>query len=188
MRIALDLDGPIYAFHRTYRYMIRKYRGVDMPPVKEFWTHWNAQEQFGHQADHDWMWSEGVRLGLFRYGHMTTGARIGLQSLAQDGHELIIVTHRPESAVTDTLDWVALMFKDIPLSGFHILSDGQPKSVVRADLLIDDKEENCIEWCGTKRQPSLLWDAPYNQNTKEAGVLRAYTWKDVVRLVRYLNA
>ncbi len=183
----MDLDGPVFDFHRTYRYMIREYRGVEMPPVSEFWTHWNAQEQYGHQGDHDWMWTEGVKQGLFRYGHMTTGARMGLQQLSVDGHKLIIVTHRPEAAVTDTLDWVALMFKDIPLAGFNILSDGQPKSSVRADILIDDKPENCIEWRGTKREPSILWDAPYNQEVAEAGVLRARTWKDVVEIVRFID-
>ena len=76
----MDLDGVCYEFQRTYRYMLREYRGVDMPPVEEFWTHWDAQKAYGTPADHDWMWSGGVKKGLFRYGHMVTGARKGLLS------------------------------------------------------------------------------------------------------------
>lgn len=158
---------------------MREHLGVIMPPVAEFWTHWNAQEQFGTKADHEWMWSEGVKRGLFRYGHAITGARIGLEQLVANGHELIIVTHRPANAITDTLDWVSLQFKDIPLAGFHIMSNGEAKEQVDADVLIDDKAENVLGWALTGRK-AILFNAPYNQHTEITNVIRCNGWKEVV--------
>jgi 5'(3')-deoxyribonucleotidase len=184
VRIAVDLDGVCYEFQRTYRYMIGEYRGVAMPPVSEFWTHWDAQKDYGRPADHRWMWDGGVRLGLFRYGHMVQGARRGLEQLAEDGHELLVVTSRPAAAVLDTVEWISLFFKDIPLAGIHILSNQEPKSVIRADLLIDDRPENIYEWSGAGRE-AILFEQPWNAGQiMPLGVHVAQSWKDVVTLVR----
>ena len=185
MRIALDLDGPVYDFHRTFRYMMREHRGVVMPPVKDFWYTWDAAEKFGTTYDHLWMWTMGVERGLFRFGHMMTGCRIGLEALADAGHTLCIVTHRPANAVSDTLDWVTLMFEGLPLDGFYIMSNGESKATVEADVLIDDKIENVREWAQTGRQ-AILFDAPYNRNFDVTGVARANGWKEVVRVVNGL--
>lgn len=181
MRIAVDLDGVCYEFQRTYRYMMREYRGVDMPPVDEFWTTWDAPDAYADPADRKWMWKEGVELGLFRYGHMVRGARRGLESLVDYGHTLQIVTHRPRNAVTDTLDWVSLYFKGIPLDGFAILTEQEPKSTVSADILIDDKMENVEEWAATGRH-AVLFAKPYNHlfgRTIER-VQRVEGWEGVV--------
>ena len=164
---------------------MREHRGVIMPPIAEFWTAWDSQYKFGTEADHDWMWSEGINRGLFRFGHMMTGARIGLEALADDGHTLCIVTHRPAAAVTDTLDWVTLYFRDLPLDGFYIMSNEEPKSTVDAEILIDDKTENVVDWAKTGRT-AILFDAPYNQSFDVVGVIRAKGWKEVVASVRSL--
>jgi len=187
MKIAVDLDGVCYEFQRTYRYMIREYRGVEMPPVSEFWTYWDAQKQFGTKADHDWMWGGGVKKGLFRYGHMVTGARRGLEQLQQDRHKLIVVTHRPESAVTDTLEWVSLYFKGIRLSGFHILSSQNSKTTIPWDVLIDDKKENIQDARAAGRQ-AILFSRPWNEgwDWMSTGARRASDWEEVANVVRSL--
>lgn len=179
MRIAVDLDGVVYEFQRTFRYMMREYRGIEMPPVEEFWFAWDSQKQYGTEEDHAWMWSEGVAQGLFRYGHMWQGARIGLQALHDAGHELLVVTHRPESAVTDTLDWVAYHFRDIPLVGCDILSGGQPKTSVKWDAIVDDKPENVVEALASNRR-GLLFNQPWNQKYHIVASERVYGWKGVV--------
>lgn len=167
MKIAVDLDGVCYEFQRTYRYMIREYRGVEMPPVDEFWTYWDAQMQYGTKQDHDWMWGGGVKKGLFRYGHMITGARRGLEALVRDKHKIIIVTHRPENAVSDTLEWAGLYFKGIPLSGFHVISSQHPKTTIPWDVLIDDKPEN-IQHAEDAGRIGLLFNQPWNESARPA--------------------
>lgn len=179
MKIAVDLDGVVYEWQRTYRYMMREYRGIDVGK-QEAWDCWDYPDQFTSKEDRKWMWSEGVKLGLFRYGHMTTGSRVGLQALADRGHKFIIATSRPENAVTDTIDWVQLYFKDLPLVGISVLSNGEAKSQVNASVLIDDKPENIVEWVETGRQ-ALLFDQPWNWSTGPiGGARRCRGWREIV--------
>jgi 5'(3')-deoxyribonucleotidase len=188
MKLALDLDGVTYNWQRTAAYMLREYRGAKIPPVEEFWFHWDAIKDYCGPGDWKWLWSEGVELGLFRYGHMTTGARIGLQKLHSQGHKIEIVTHRPANAVSDTLDWVSLYFKDIPLNGFHILTNGEPKTVSKADILIDDKPENVQAWADTGRE-AILYDRPWNFHYMPgARVNLVKNWKAVVSRVKSLSS
>lgn len=167
--------------------MLREFRGVDTPrPIDSWWIDWNSNKGFGTPEDHKWMWTEGVRLGLFRYGHMVKGARVGLQALSDAGHKLEIVTHRPEQAISDTIDWVSLYFKDIPLSGITILSHQEPKTISSADVLIDDKLDNCEVWRASGRI-SLVFNRPYNQGYHSDPLIRrAYDWPDVVEEIACL--
>lgn len=184
VRIAVDLDGVVYEWQRTYRYMMREYRGVELPPVEDFWFYWNAPDQFTTPEDRKWMWSEGVRRGLFRYGHMWKGARIGLEALRDAGYALSIVTHRPEQAVSDTLEWAALYLKDIPLYGFSILSNGEAKTDVPWDILVDDKPENIDDALDAGRE-GLLFDQPWNRNRETGCRVRGWSgvreWFDVAK-------
>jgi 5'(3')-deoxyribonucleotidase len=180
VKIAVDLDGVLYEWQRTFRYMMREYRGVDMPPVEDFWFFWDAAKQYGTKEDHAWIWDEGVKRGLFRYGHVVKDGRRVLERLHDKGHKLIVVTHRPEAAVTDTIAWLDLYFKDIPLAGLHIFSNMEPKESVEADVLIDDKPENIAGWITAGRN-AILFDQPWNQDYH--GGYRAVTWRDVERIV-----
>lgn len=182
MRIAVDLDGVCYEWERTVRYMLREYRGTQTVGPSQHWDDIQQQVSYG---DWQWLWSEGVRLGLFRYGHMWKGARRGLQALHDRGHDLVVVTHRPESAVVDTAEWVAYHFRDIPLRGLNILSSGQPKTSVGWDLLVDDKPSNVREAHRAGRE-AILFDQPWNQETV-AGY-RARGWKDVVEWIDEIDS
>ncbi len=187
MRLAIDLDEVVYSWDRTAHYMLREYRGYNRTTLPGQSPSWTYIPDTISKFDWQWLWTEGVKLGLFRYGHMVTGARIGLQHLRDAGHEIVVVTHRPEQATSDTLDWVGHYFKDIPLAGLHILSDEAPKSTVKADLLIDDKMESCLEWRGTTREPAILFDHPWNRGSEEAGILRARDWKHVIEIVEMFD-
>jgi 5'(3')-deoxyribonucleotidase len=156
-----------------------------MPPVDEFWTSWNADQESTNRADRDWIWTEGVERGLFRYGHMVKGARRGLEALVEQGHKLSIVTHRPENAVTDTLEWAGLYFKGIPLAGFNILSQGQPKTTVGWDVLIDDKPENIADAEAAGRI-GIMFSQPWNQDASPA--CRVRDWRQMSLGVEWVLA
>lgn len=189
MKIAVDLDGVCYEFQRTYRYMIREYRGVEMPPVDEFWFYWDAQQEWGGRADHKWMWEKGVDLGLFRYGHMVTGARRGLEALHAAGDEIKIVTSRPGNAVQDTSDWCHLYLKDIPYT-LDVLSHREPKSIIDADVLVDDKTENVVDWYYHTDGTAILFDQPWNRDViaeLPAQIVLAMNWKEVTDVIARLR-
>jgi hypothetical protein len=176
MRIAVDLDGVCYEWDRTARYMLRTYRG-QTHLTKES-TSWNYIEENVSKDDWNWLWNGGVKKGLFRYGHMATDARVGLEALVRMKHKIIVVTHRPESATNDTLEWAALYFKGIPLFGFHMLSSREPKTSVTFDALLDDKPDNVVDAIEAGRI-GYLFDRPWNADCTSG--TRVFGWTDMVK-------
>lgn len=185
MIIAVDLDGVCYEFQKTYRYMLREHRGVEMPPLDEFWDCWDAYKAYGTEADHEWMWTWGVERGLFRYGHMTTGARLGLEALVTDGHEIKVVTHRIADATPDTVDWLSLYFNKLPYT-LSILSNGEDKHSVDAGVLIDDRYSIVDGWCAQGRWGIVFKRAWSEIKDCSPNLHVANDWKGVLAVVRSL--
>lgn len=192
MRIGLDLDGVCYDWDRTVRYLLRE-RLPDSPykdrahPVNQPSTHWDYLE--GHLAPEHWrwIWKDGVAQGLFRHGHIIKGAVEGMRDLLADGHDLVVVTSRPKQAINDTLQWIA--FLGIPFSGVHIISDGSPKSQVKCDVYVDDRDKN-VEDLARNTNAKLValysqtWNASY---TAAPPVVRVANWGEFVQCVRGLK-
>lgn len=179
--IAVDLDGVLYEWDRTAQYMLRTYRGLRHMHTES--ASWDWIKDNVSPEDWKWLWSEGVERGLFRYGHMTTGARVGLEHLVDAGFKLKIVTHRPASAVMDTIDWLSLYLQDIPLAGIHILSNQEPKTVVDADILVDDKPQNLVEWKDEGRI-ALQYARKWNRSFFDADIDWCDGWSDVPKVLR----
>lgn len=178
MRIVIDLDGPVYEYARTARYMINHYIRKPnelplLPPVAEFWTEWWPKEI--SKEEWGWLNANGIKLGLFRYGHVTRGAIVGLRALHEAGHSLVVGTHRPEPAVPDTLAW--LSYLNLPWSDVHILSNEEPKTQINGDILVDDKPANILPWLKLGRS-GILFDRPWNKQPSFSR--RAYDWEAVI--------
>jgi len=175
VKIAVDADGVLYEWSKTARYMLRSYLDYDKDgPMGQESDSWDYIPKNILPQDWDWLWTEGVRKGLFRYGHLVTGAIEGVNQLSLIG-EVVLVTHRPKAAVKDTLDW--LSYINLPFSGIHILTNQEPKSMVEADILIDDKPDNIFEWTMHARY-GILFDREWNQQARVG--LRAKGWGEVV--------
>lgn len=146
MRVALDVDEVLYSWQRTARYLLRNlYKGdvLGYDLSKDF-EQWVIADQIGGEA-YRWLFDEGVRLGLFRHGHVITGAMLGVRALKAAGFDLVVVTHRPENAVRDTQAWLDFHFgaeDPYPWSGISILSGGEPKTSVNWDVIVDDSPDN----------------------------------------------
>lgn len=187
--IGLDLDGVCYHFDRTARYMLRRRisdRGELVPEeLKHPSLHWNSIQEFVSECDWNWLWTEGVKEGLFRYGHVVGGSIEGVQALNKLG-DVIAITARPKAAVHDTLVWLSTMFDRAPLAGIVIQSYGQKKSEVRPlpDVYIDDATHNAEDIVSNTTSRVVLFDAPYNTDYPERlRVTRARGWQEVVETV-----
>lgn len=190
--VGVDCDGVLYHWERTARYMLRrKYmdEGREVPVrLHEPSDSWSAIEGIVDPDDWQWLWTEGARDGLFRYGHVVGGSLEGMSAL-NDFADLVIVTSRPEHAVSDTLAWLSLMLDKVDLTGIHILSNGEPKSSVRPlpDVLIDDGPHNIRDWLANTDRRAIVFDQPWNAEldvTKRNRANRGRGWQDTVRLVR----
>ena len=183
LRIGLDIDGVIYAWDKTARYMMREvlpnspYK--DDPRFREDSPSWNWIQDNVDPKHWDWLWSEGVRLGLFKHGHLFPGAIVGIRELATLG-DIVLITHRPAQAVGSTLSWLAL--QDLPLSGLHILSNGENKGTVRpkVDYFLDDKPENVLDMHNAGVH-SYLMRRPWNQDFMWTAVTNIREYAELIR-------
>lgn len=184
MRIGIDIDGVLYQWDKTARYMLREvlpnspYK-KDGPLGKES-THWDYIKEHVDSDHWRWLWKEGVELGLFRYGHLYPGSIVAMRQLATLG-ELVLITHRPKQALNDTLAWLGYL--DLPVAEFHFMNHEQPKSSVRpqCDVYLDDKIENCEDLAkNTKASLVALMDRPWNHRGFSCAVdiKRVYDWRD----------
>lgn len=190
MRIALDIDGVMYMWEKTARYMLREV--LPNSPYKEVLqqesTGWDWIKQQVLPGHWEWLWKQGVELGLFRYGHNYPGTIQAVRELATIG-EVILITHRPKVAVNDTLAWLA--YQNLPITGVHLLTNQQNKAGVnpKCDVYLDDKPRNCVDLAaGTKghvflcRQPwNASWEVPLN-----IGVVDS--WPEFIEKVRNVAA
>jgi len=193
VRVGLDIDGVMYKWDKTARYMLRDV--LPNSPYKEVLQQesqgWNWIQQQIAPEHWDWLWKQGVRLGLFRYGHMYPGTVQAVRTLASRGHEVVLITHRPASALSDTLAWLSLM--DFPIKGLHILTNMEPKSLVQpqCDVYIDDKPENVVDFAvNTQAKIVALRDQPWNKHFNDAGyigVVRVFGWDDFLALVEQFS-
>ena len=190
MRIGIDLDGCAYEWDRTVRYMLRNvypnspYKND--PALLQESRSWDWVQENVNQEAWNWVWTEGVRLGLFRHGHLHPGAIEAIRELAALG-DVIAITHRPKCAVPDTLAWLA--YQQLPLSGVHLLTEGENKGLVRpgVDVFLDDKPQNILDMRdGTHgRTATFLMRRPWNEGISVPGD-EVRSWDEFVEKVRSL--
>lgn len=189
MRIGLDIDGCIYQWDRTARYLLREV--LPNSPYKEVLQQeaqsWDWIQEHVSKEHWQWLWTEGVRLGLFRYGFLCTGSVQAIRELAED-HEIVLITHRPKQAVGDTLAWLGLM--NLPIAGLHLLTNQEPKSGVRpaCDVYLDDKPENVYDLNQNVGGSWVyLMDRPWNQLADWPGAWTVKNWTEFVERVRAIK-
>lgn len=196
--IGLDCDGVCYAWEKTARYMLRgllRSQGRDIPhELTVPSTHWDSVPESVTAEDWKWMWSEGVRNGLFRYGHCYPGAIEGAQALTELG-DVMLITSRPKQAVHDTAAWIGFQFDKVPLAGIHILSHSEPKSQVSPapNLFIDDAVHNLDDLLPNTKDHVrvILFDQPWNQGYEHElshKWKRASGWPEAVELAAAAKA
>lgn len=188
IRIGLDVDGVMYQWDKTARYMLRTERGYSKDgPLGQPGTHWNSLQENVSKEDWQWLWGTGVKMGLFRYGHLYKGTIEAVRTLSTLG-DVVVITHRPRSAVQDTLDW--LSYLRLPFQEVHCLTSGELKSRVtpHCALYVDDKPENIEDYHFATDGVALLWRRPWNTACTpdpmdaKCGVVQ--TWEQVIEYAR----
>jgi 5'(3')-deoxyribonucleotidase len=178
MKIGMDIDGVLYKWIPTARYLIEAQFGIKVPESK----HWDTIKESIPAEAWRWLWAAGVERGLFRHGNAYKGSFDAMDAIVAQGHILHLCTYRPERARQDTEDWVA--FHRIPHSGLHILDSKVPKSSLKCDLYVDDKPENIADVV-SHGYKGLLWNRPWNY--AERGYERISSWKGLLHYLETLR-
>src|SRR6267378_316229 len=79
-RFGIDVDGVMYHFQKTALYMLNTMKGYNLK--LEDWRYWNQPKDAVKNNDWQWLWTGGVKDGLFRYGHLYKGTIEAMRALA----------------------------------------------------------------------------------------------------------
>lgn len=186
LKIALDLDGVCYEWEKTARYMLRrKYSQERLAiPIELFSPSqtWETIQDAVSPEKWDWLWNEGVELGLFRYGHCVRGAIEGVEALGELG-SVSIVTARPLQAVKDTQEWVSFMFNRAKVKDI-IFKDS--KHEVEADVYIDDGPHHILKLHELGKKV-IVFRQPWNNLIPFSVGIQVRDWQGVVDKVRDMS-
>lgn len=108
------------------------------------------------------------------------GAQKVIETLIADGHSVYIIT----SSHYETLPYKfnRCLFKYFPYLSKENIIIAYNKSLIKADLLLDDGEHNLKDFSGIK----VIFDMPHNKNCKIED-FRVSTWDDFSEIIRELT-
>ena len=189
--VLLDVDGVVADFVGPTLAEVSKITGRRYTPDDV--TGWDLRAALGLEASEWDRVTKRIRsLGFCLTQPTYPGACDAVRRLRERA-EVYFVTTPWRGAVTWAYDrdrWLEQKFGEV--IGRRVVHTGH-KHLIRGDLLIDDKPENCERWAAANDWPScaLLFTRPWNrahQVTDGSGVVRVDGWCDVFAKLAELEA
>jgi len=134
MRLGIDLDGVVANFTHGWMSFYNRQFGSNL--TVEDSKRWNDLVALTHfeNIGEFWKWSSDLDgRSVFFHLEPFPGAVEALVELSEEGHEIVVVTTKPEFAVEDTHEWIEN--HRIPATEIHIL---EKKWRVACDVYLDD--------------------------------------------------
>jgi 5'(3')-deoxyribonucleotidase len=182
LRLGIDLDGVVADFNRgwTSAYNL----AFDATLAPEMVVSWNSPLALTHFTDMDAFWSWAQDHGghsVFRYLEAYPGATETLRALNGEGHDIVIVTAKPDWAVHDTLEWLA--DHRVPMRQIHFTED---KHTVACDVYLDDAPHQVRELAEHRGATATVCRFVRAWNQPVAGAHDVHGWQEFHDLVRTL--
>jgi 5'(3')-deoxyribonucleotidase len=134
MRLGIDLDGVVANFTKGWMDFYNRDHGTELVVTDS--RRWHDLVHLTHFQDINefWEWSSDLD-GRSVFWHLEPfpGAVEALRSLVDAGHEIVVITTKPDFAIDDTHEWIER--HGIPAAEIHILED---KWEIPADAYLDD--------------------------------------------------
>ncbi len=187
MKIGFDLDGVLYPFEDCFREWMKRQdvegaeNGAFDPPA----TKWSFYEDWGI-ATTEFL---AEMIAAARDGHLyqSQAPYVGALSLLgwchSHGHSIHLVTHRAEQgSVANTEAWLAR-----ELIPYTTLTFAHDKSIIDADVLIEDRPENLEAWLKTGK-PGIIFTRAWNEDWDHvaAGAIRVGSYEQLRHVLQNL--
>lgn len=181
MHIAVDADDVVVDFLGGLLGAVRTEHGVSIQPddIKEWNLHPVLDPILGMSF---WTWLRNKEFLWPNFG-VVSGAIGALDKLRRDGHYLELVTSKPEWAEYNVYRWLGKWrapFERVTITKL----DDKKADFTTADILIDDKPQNCLDFADTGRL-AILFSAPHNRGFTDLpkGIVRAENWQHVLQII-----
>jgi 5'(3')-deoxyribonucleotidase len=181
LRLGIDLDGVVADFNAGWidRYN-QEFDGTVPVDAVQTWDGLHTLTHFRHNGEF-WEWAAGHGAGsIFRYLDTYAGALETLTLLSARGHQIVIVTSKPDWAVHDTFAW--LSDRRVPTREVHIV---ERKWLVDCDVYLDDAPHQ-VEALVRHRPEATVCRFVRPWNDPVSGSVDISGWQDFATLVRSL--
>ena len=192
MRIGIDLDDVLADSLPHYVQAFNRRFGLAIDLADAAWRIFDRFPHISRREAHDFF-SELIDDGFFSSRPLLPGAKEAVESLAEEGHCLFIVTGRATKDAATTREWleqVGLLnhFKAVVHNGMKPV--GRYKSGAASELQIElfiEDELGVASAVAERAIPVLLFDRPWNQGALPANVQRVRFWTEVLDRIDVLS-
>ena len=183
MRLGIDLDGVVARFNEGWTALHRS--EFSSAVTADRVIGWDGLHHVGgfSTMDEFWTWAapQGHRPSVFRHLPLFDGAAETLHGFAAAGHQIVILTAKPDWAIPDTLAWLGE--HRIPTREVHFVED---KWSISCDFYLDDADHNLVAIRDQRPDAEVVrmvraWNNPHD------GVVDAHDWSDVHEVVTRLS-
>ena len=180
MTVAVDIDEVVCQLHERWLALYRADWNDNLTP--EDLTHWDIEKQVHPDCG----------LSVFNYLHRkdlyeevkpVEGSLEGVRALREMGHRVVFATSAHIKHGGVKFDWLSIngYFDGVEAPHKDYL-EVRDKSLVAADILIDDYDQNLIGFKGER----ILFKRPHNRNVGWL-TLVANGWPDVIEIVKEIE-
>lgn len=181
----MDADDVVVDFIGGLLGSVKKEYGVEVrkEDIKEWNLHPILDPIIGRSF---WAWLKD-RERLWANFDAVDGAIGSIDKLRRDGHYMELVTSKPDWAEHNVFIWLGKWRPN-----FHRVTitklDDKKADFSDADLLIDDKPQNCMDWIATGRK-AILFASAHNKAFREKSdlLMRADNWPMVLELIERME-
>jgi 5'(3')-deoxyribonucleotidase len=183
--VAIDLDDVVLDFTGGLRTSVQTEYDVEVPPF----GNWKIADVLDPIIGHSWWKWMKNRDWLWKTFPAVPGAIGSINMLREQDYFIEIITSKPDWAEASVWQWMGRWRPSV--DRVTIVQDGDSKAeFTSADILVDDKPQNCEEWVASRR-PAVLFSRPHNETYRPSvpRIYRANSWADVRALVEtHVNA
>jgi len=178
VRLGIDLDGVVADFNRGWILQYNHQYGTELP--LDAVQSWDSIPNLTHFEDMSafWEWAQGHDgHSLFRHLETYPGALEALSWLNNKGHDIVILTTKPDWAISDTFIWLGET--RVKTREIHILED---KWRIDCDIYLDDAP-HILRRLVAKRPDRMVCRFVRPWNSPVQGVVDVADWSDFVQTV-----
>lgn len=183
MRIGVDIDGVISDSYPAWLQELNRHYGKNVTVLEDYEMHLVFDVPWDDMND---FFVRHVER-LFTIPKPISGAKEGIETLLQEGHEVIYVTARTPEEEDITLRWLSqyeIPYEHVIFTGFKSKVDLVQQREI--EVFIEDYHVNA-KAIAASGVPVLLLNTSYNQVELPSGVTRCQDWNQILEEIRQLQ-